>query len=214
MKFKVYTNNGSQHTEKEFAVPAFEGDKGKQTLKDLLVAYHANKRQGTSKVKNRGEVRGTGKKVYRQKGTGNARHGDRQSPIYVGGGIAHGPVPQDWSKGFNKKAKRLAFARAIFDKASQGKIQLIEGLSMDAPKTKAFHGLLERILPDAKTVLVCDQQLADNTKLSARNISRVSLAESDSVNAWDIVRYEQILISEKGFEQLLSRATAKQEPAA
>ncbi len=205
MKLKVFTADGSSHTEKDFNVPEFEGNKGLQVLKDLLVTYQANKRQGSAKTKTRSEVAGTGKKAYRQKGTGHARHGDRQSPIYVGGGTAHGPKARDWSKSFNKKAKRLAFARAIFDKAQAGRMNLIETFNQEAPKTKVFNELITRINPEARKVLICDQQFNDNTVLSARNIERVSMIEAASINAMDIVRNEQILISEKGFEQLLSR---------
>jgi large subunit ribosomal protein L4 len=205
MKLTVYSSDATSQSEKEFDLPAFEGDKGLQALKDLLVTYHANRRQGSSKSKTRAEVAGTGKKVYRQKGTGNARHGDRQSPIYVGGGTAHGAKIQDWSKGFNKKAKKLATARALFDKASSGGIHVIESFSFESPKTKVFTEVLGRIDSDAKRVLICDQQFDNNTILSARNLPSVDMMDAASLNAWDIVRHPSIVISERGLEQLLSR---------
>ncbi len=208
MKLKIYTADGSKATEKELAnFPSFEGDKGVQALKDVLVAYHANQRQGNAKVKTRAEVRGSGKKAYRQKGTGNARHGDRQSPIYVGGGIAHGPKVRDWTKAVPKKVRRMAFQRAIFDKASEGAISLIERFEVDQPKTKTFNAILNNIQPSGK-VLIVDQTFQDNTILAARNIERVAITEADSLNAWDLVRYQTILVSERGMEQILNRGNA------
>lgn len=205
MKLKVFTADGASSVEKDFEIPAFEGDKGLQALKDVVVAYQSNLRQGNAKAKNRGEVSGSGKKVYRQKGTGNARHGDRQSPIYVGGGVAHGPKLRDWTKHINKKVKSLAMRRALFDKATDGEIAVIEKFDMAEPKTKQFDALLKLIKPDGK-VLIVDQQFQDNTALAARNIGRVFLTDSSSINAWDLMRFDNVVISERGMEQLLARA--------
>lgn len=205
MKLKVYSSDGSTCTDKNFAVPEFEGKKGLQTLKDLLVIYHGNRRQGTAKAKTRAEVAGSGKKIFRQKGTGNARHGAKRAPIFVGGGVAHGPKVRDWTRRFNKKAKRLAFARAIFDKCTDGEISLIEEFAFESPKTKLFNEVVTKIDPDAKTLLVCDQRFDDNTALSARNIERISLVEAQNINAWHLTRYRKLIITEKGFELMLSR---------
>lgn len=205
MKFKLYTADGSSSTEKELEVPVFEGNKGLQTLKDLIVAYQANLRQGNAKAKTRSEVSGTGAKVYRQKGTGNARHSDRQAPIYVGGGVAHGPKLRDWSKDMNKKAKRLAFRRAIFDKANEGDINLIEKIEVAEAKTKLMNSIVDKIESKGKVLLV-DQNFDDKTLLAARNIKRVHIVDSASLNAYDLVRFDKIIASEKGFEQVLARA--------
>lgn len=208
MKLKVFTADGASSTEKEFAIPTFEDDKGLQALKDVVVAYQSNLRQGNAKAKTRGEVRGTGKKVYRQKGTGHARHGDRQAPIYVGGGVAHGPKLRDWTKHANKKVKTLAMRRALFDKATDGEITVIEKFALTAPKTKDFDAILSKIKPEGK-VLIVDQQFDDNTALSARNIARVHLTDSASLNAYDLVRFDNVVISEKGIEQVLARTSVE-----
>jgi len=205
MKLKVYSADGASSTEKDMDVPVLEGDKGRQTLKDLIVAYQANLRQGNAKAKNRSEVRGTGAKVYRQKGTGNARHGDRQSPIYVGGGVAHGPKLRDWSKDMNKKARRLAFRRALFDKANEGGIDLIEKIEVSAAKTKLMDAVVEKIERKGKVLLV-DQNFDDKTLLAARNIQRLHIVDAASVNAYDLVRFDKVIVSEKAFEQVLARA--------
>ncbi|WP_309399095.1 50S ribosomal protein L4 [Cerasicoccus maritimus] len=204
MKLKVFTADGASSTEKEYAIPTFEGDKGLQALKDVVVAYQSNLRQGNAKSKTRGEVRGTGKKVYRQKGTGHARHGDRQSPIYVGGGTAHGPKLRDWTKHANKKVKTLAMRRALFDKATDGELSVIEKFELAAPKTKDFDKIISQIKPEGK-ILIVDQQFDDNTALSARNLARVHITDSASLNAWDLVRFDNVVISEKGIEQVLAR---------
>lgn len=208
MKLKVYTADGASSVEKDFDIPAFEGDKGLQALKDVVVAYQSNQRQGNAKAKSRAEVAGSGKKIYRQKGTGNARHGDRQAPIFVGGGIAHGPKLRDWTKHTNKKVKALAMRRALFDKASEGELAVIEKFEMAEPKTKQFDAVLKQIKPEGK-VLVVDQQFQDNTALAARNLARVHITDSASLNAWDLVRFDNILISERGMEQLLARTVQK-----
>ncbi|MEO0794728.1 MAG: 50S ribosomal protein L4 [Verrucomicrobiota bacterium] len=204
MKLKVFTADGSSSTEKEFAIPTFEDDKGLQALKEVVVNYQSNQRQGNAKAKTRAEVRGSGKKIYRQKGTGNARHGDRQAPIFVGGGVAHGPKLRDWTKHTNKKVKLLAMRRALFDKASDGEIAVIEKFEMSAPKTKDFASILGNIKPEGK-VLIVDQQFDDNTALSARNLARVHITDSASLNPWDLVRFDNLVITEKGIEQVLAR---------
>lgn len=212
MKLKVFKADGSSSTEKEFNIPTLEGDKGVQALKELLVAYHANRRQGNAKSKTRAEVAGTGKKSLRQKGSGGARHGDKLAPIYVGGGTAHGAKLRDWTKSVNKKARKLAFQRAIFDKASEGEISLIEKFEVSEPKTKLLDAVLTKIQPGGK-ILIVDQQFEDSTILAARNIGRVELSEATNVNAWDLVRYQSVLFSERGLEHLLARISGDQ-PAA
>lgn len=205
MKLKVYTTDGASSADKDFDLPSYEGEKGLQALKELIVLYQANARQGNASAKTRAEVAGTGKKAFRQKGTGNARSGDRQSPIYVGGGAAHGPKPKDWSKSMNKKTRKLAFSRAVFDKATDGEIALIEAIQPTEPKTKVFNSVLSKIEPKGKVLLV-DGEFTEDVIRAARNIERVHMIDADSLNAWDLVRFDHILISEKGFEKVLARA--------
>lgn len=209
MKFKVYSADASSSTEKDFDnFPAFEGNKGLQALKDVIVAYQANNRQGTAKAKTRSDVNRTGKKVYRQKGTGNARHGDRGAPIFVGGGVAHGPKIRDWSKHINKRVKTLAFKRALFNKASEGGLDLIEKFEVEQPKTKLFNSLIGKIQPKGK-VLIVDSEFNDNAALAARNIDRVYIVDADSINAWDLMRFDKIVASEEGFNRILERANQR-----
>ena len=207
MKLTVYSSDGSKSQEKEFAnMPELEPGKGVQALKDLIVAYQANLRQGNASTLRRGDMKGGGKKPFRQKGTGMARRGSNVSPILVGGGVVFGPKPRDYTKKVNGKVRKLAFQRAIFDKANEGAIQVIEALEVSEPKTKAFNSVLTKIQPKGK-VLVVDAQFADNTVLAARNIERVGIIDAASLNAYDLLRYDTVLISEKGLETLLARAS-------
>lgn len=205
MKLKFYTTDGSSSEEKDFGIPEFEGDKGLQALKQYVLAHQANQRQGNASTKTRDQVRGGGKKPYRQKGTGSARAGSRRSPIWRGGGIIHGPQPRDYSQSLNKKIKRVAFQRAIFDRATAGEIDVIERFEMAETKTRLFNALLGKIAPEGK-VLVVDDSFSDTTVLSARNIKRVEITEADTVNAYDLCYFDRIIISEKGIEKVLSRA--------
>ena len=126
MKLTVFSSDGTTSSEQEFAgLPVFEGDKGLQAVKEVIVAINANNRQGTHSTKTRGEVRGGGKKPWRQKGTGRARAGSIRSPLWVGGGVVFGPKPRDYSKKINAKVKALAFSRALFDRATAGDLDVI-----------------------------------------------------------------------------------------
>jgi large subunit ribosomal protein L4 len=205
MKLKVYSPDGATAQEKEFALREFEGKKGLQALKETIVAYQANARQGTSKTKDFGEVKGTGKKPWRQKGTGNARHGSRRSPLWVKGAVVFGPRPRDWSLTINQKVRQLAFQRALFDKASEGGLTLIEKITPAQPKTKAINQVLSRIHPEGKILLV-DESFEKNAQRATRNLARVQMVAADSVNALDLVSHANVLISEQGFQKILARA--------
>jgi large subunit ribosomal protein L4 len=127
MMLKVYSSDGSSSRDQDFPnLPVFEGDKGVQAVKEVIVAIRANQRQGTRSTKTRGEVSGGGKKPWRQKGTGRARAGSIRSPLWVGGGVVFGPRPRDFSKKINNKVKALAFSRALLTALSAGEVVVIE----------------------------------------------------------------------------------------
>jgi large subunit ribosomal protein L4 len=205
MKLKVYSPDGATAQEKDFAIREFEGKKGVQALKETLVAYQANARQGTSKTKDFGEVKGTGKKPWRQKGTGQARHGSRRSPLWVKGAVVFGPRPRDWSHTINQKVRQLAFQRALFDKVTDGELSLIEKITADKPKTKVINQVLTRIHPKGKILLV-DESFEKNAQLAAHNLARVLLVDAASVNALDLARCKNAIISESAFQKILARA--------
>jgi len=207
MKLTVFNSDGTTSSEKDFAgLPVFEGDKGLQAVKEVIVAINANNRQGTHSTKTRGEVRGGGKKPWRQKGTGRARAGSIRSPLWVGGGVVFGPKPRDYSKKINGKVKSLAFSRALFDRAVAGEIAVIEAFAATAAKTKAMNLVVGRIAPKGRVLLV-DAPFAVETTRASRNIERVSLQEAAKLNTLDLAQYKKIIVSTKALEAIIARVT-------
>ena len=206
MKLKVYKSDGSAFTEKEFDIPSFEGSKGVALLKQVIVSYQANKRQGTSKTKDYGEVAGSGKKVLPQKGSGGSRHGDKRAPQMFKGGIVFGPRPRDWSKTITAQAKKIALQRAIFELAKDGGLSVIEKFEVAQPKTKLFAKVLTNVSPAGKRLLVVDTAWSDSVVRASRNLSRAIFSNSSNLNALDLVRTPRILISEDGLNKVLERA--------
>lgn len=207
MKLKYFKADGSAAGEKEFTLPVFEGDKGVALLKQTVIAYQANKRQGTSKTKNYGEVAGSGKKIKPQKGTGGARHGDKRAPQMYKGGVVFGPRPRDWSKTITASAKKLALGRALFDLANEGGVKVIESFTVTQPKTKLVAAVLEKIQPEGKILLV-DAAWADNSALAARNIERIELTDALTLNALDLVKFQSVLFTEQALAKVVARANA------
>jgi large subunit ribosomal protein L4 len=205
MKLTVFSSDGKTSSEKDFAgLPTFEGDKGLQAVKEVVVAINANNRQGTHSTKTRGEVRGGGKKPWRQKGTGRARAGSIRSPLWSGGGVVFGPKPRDYSKKINGKVKSLAFSRALFDRASAGELAVIEQFGAAPSKTKVVSQVVSRIAPKGKILLV-DAPFTAETARAARNIGRVSLQEAAKLNTLDLCQYQKIVVSAKALDAIIAR---------
>ncbi len=206
MKLKVYKKDGSEFVEQDFdAIPQFEGDKGVFALKETLVAYQANARQGNASTLDYGEVGGTSRKPFKQKGGGRSRHGTMKSPIHRGGAVVFGPKPRDWSKKINRKVKSLAFNRALFDRCSDDGICIIEQFEAPELKTKAVDAVLKKIVPEGKVLLI-DDTFDDNFIRASRNINRVNFCETSMLSAFELVRFEKIIVSRKGFDTVLVRA--------
>jgi len=206
MKLKIYSKDGKSSKEKEVkTIKNFEGNQGIRALKDVIIAFMANNRQGNASSKTRSEVRGGGRKPWRQKGTGMARAGSRRSPIWKGGGVAHGPKPRDFTQKINSKVKKLAINRAMFDCAAEGDLSLIEEFAISEPKTKAFNEIMANINKEEKNLLLIDEAFSENVLLASRNNTRLFTIDADSVNAWDIVKHDKVLVTEKGFDKLMKR---------
>jgi large subunit ribosomal protein L4 len=207
MKLKVYSSDGASSRESDFGIPAFEGNKGVQAVKEVIVAHQANARMGTHSTKQRGEVRGGGKKPWRQKGTGRARAGSTRSPLWPGGGIVFGPKPRDYSKKINGKVKALAFSRALFDRATAGDLDVIENFEVNPVKTKVISQILTRIAPKGK-VLIVDDPFAPEMRRAAGNLGRITLQEAVKLNTLDLCKYGRILVSTKALDTIIARASA------
>jgi large subunit ribosomal protein L4 len=204
MKLKVFSPDGTKSTEQDFGLPTFEGDKGLQAVKEVIVAINANNRQGTHSTKTRGEVRGGGKKPWRQKGTGRARAGSSRSPLWSGGGVVFGPKPRDYSKKINSKVKQLAFSRALFDRATAGEIAVIEKFEFAQSKTKAANQIVGRVAPLGRVLLV-DAPFAAEATRAVRNLDRVSMQEAAKLNTLDLAQYRTIIVSTKALEAIIAR---------
>lgn len=206
MKFTVFSPDGTTSREQEFTgIPTFEGDKGLQAVKEVIVAINANSRLGTHSTKTRAEVRGGGRKPWRQKGTGRARAGSTRSPLWSGGGVVFGPKPRDYNKKVNGKVRALAFSRALFDRASAGEIAVIENFGFTVAKTKVVNKVVGLIAPKGKILLV-DAPFAAETRQAARNLERVSLQEAAKLNTLDLSQYSKIIVSAKALEAIIARA--------
>ena len=205
MKLQVFKSDGTPSADQDFGIPTFEGDKGLQAVKEVIVAIQANRRQGTHSTKTRGEVRGGGKKPWRQKGTGRARAGSSRSPVWSGGGITFGPKPRDYSKKVNEKVKKLAFNRQLFDRASAGEIAVIEKWEFAQSKTKLANQVVGRLAPEGKVLLV-DAPFAPEVQRAIRNLERVTFQEAASLNVVDLAQYRKIIVSSKAIEVILARA--------
>jgi large subunit ribosomal protein L4 len=209
MKLKIFTPDATQSSEQDFNLPVFEGTRGLQAVKEVVVAHQANARLGTHSTKTRGEVSGGGKKPWAQKGTGRARAGSIRSPLWGGGGVVFGPKPRDYSKKINGKVKALAFNRALFDRATAGDVSVIEAFTPAAAKTKAMDQVIARIAPKGK-VLIVDAPFTTAATRAARNLARVTLQDAAKLNTLDLVTYSWIVVSSKALEKIIARANGGQ----
>ncbi|BCX46596.1 50S ribosomal protein L4 [Haloferula helveola] len=200
MSAKVFTADDA----KAANITLAEEGKGSQAVHDLVVAYRANRRTGSANTKTRGEVRGNNKKIYRQKGTGNARHGDKRAPIFVGGGTVFGPRPRDYSKKVTKSTRRLALRRVLADVIAEGNLKVLPSFAVSEPKTKAFVAAVSAEA-DPKKVLIVAKSFDDNTYLAARNVQWAQLVTADSVNVEELLHANTVLLVEDALETLAAR---------
>ena len=175
-------------------------------LKQAIVMYHANKRVGTAATKSRGMVKGSTKKLFRQKGTGNARVGNSRTGKRVGGGVTFAKVNRDFGKRMPKKQRRLARDSAILLKLQSGSVVVVDNLSFEAPKTKQFAGLLGNLNIDRSCVVTLNQQ-DENIYKSARNLPKVDVMSISNLNAGDICRRQKMLFTKDAFLSLISSET-------
>lgn len=159
-----------------------------------VVAQLANNRQGTQKAKTRSEVRGGGRKPWRQKGTGHARQGSIRSPQWTGGGVVFAPTPRDYSKKMNKKEKRIALKSALTSRVEEGKFIVLDELKFDEPKTKEFAKVMENLKADKALVVINDNDT--NVVKSAANIPAVKTASTNTINVYDILKYDTVIVTQ------------------
>jgi large subunit ribosomal protein L4 len=206
MKIAIKNIAGKNQGELEVKFPLVENGKGTQAVHDAVVAYQAAQRSGTANTKNVGEVSGTNKKPWRQKGTGRARAGSFQSPLWVGGGVVFGPRPRDFSKKISRNTRALALRKALTERLKAGDVVVVDDLKLASPKTKDFVGLMSTLELKGKTLIV-STETDKNLTLASRNVPSVALTTSDSLNTYDILRPDKLLFTRSAFEKVEARLT-------
>lgn len=204
MKISIKNIKGKSQGELEVKFELVQDGRGTQAVHDTVVAYRAAQRMGTACTKNVGEVAGTNKKPWRQKGTGRARAGSFQSPLWVGGGVVFGPKPRDFGKKVNSKTKQLALRKALTERLKSGDVIVIDELKLSSPKTKDFVGVLSA-LELKGTALIVSQEVDKNLSLASRNIPNVQLTTSESLNTYDVLRPDKLVFTKGAFEKVEAR---------
>lgn len=209
METKLFDLNGKEAGTVKLADKVFNLEVNRTLLWENVTALLQNKRKGSACTKTKNEVRGGGKKPYRQKGIGWARHGSIRSPIWKGGGVVFGPKPRDYFVHIPKKKRLKALLSSLSEKAKENKIVVIEDLNLESPKTKNFAVILKNVNLDNVKTLVGMEKIDSNVKLASRNIPRVTIKRVDDINCLDVLSVEYLLITKRGLEKLEQRCLTK-----
>jgi len=208
MKLAVKDIKGQSQGELEVKFALIENGKGTQAVHDAVVAYLANQRMGTACTKNVGEVAGTNKKPWRQKGTGRARAGSFRSPLWRGGGVVFGPKPRDFGRKVSKSTKQLALRKSLSERLKSGDVVVVDDFKLDSPKTKELVGALKALQVEGTTLIVASGQ-DRNLSLASRNVPEVELATGDSLNTYQVLRFGKLLFTRSAFEKVEQRLALK-----
>ncbi|MFP6904567.1 MAG: 50S ribosomal protein L4 [Verrucomicrobiota bacterium] len=203
----VKNTKGKQTGEYTLSDDLLVFDKGLQSVQDAIVAYQANQRQGSASTLGKAEVAGSNRKLWKQKGTGRARTGFRQSPIWRGGGVTFGPKPRNYRKTISRRQARLAFQRAFSENVAAGQVFVLENLALSAPKTKEFAAILKNL--DVRVALVITNAVDQNLVLASRNIPKVEITTAASVNTYQLVRYPVIMVTKDALPALEQRLSSE-----
>lgn len=206
-KMVVLNQEGKELHEITLNPEVFGIEPNQQVIFDAIVMQQASLRQGTHDTKNRREVRGGGRKPWRQKGSGRARQGSTRSPQWRGGGIVFGPTPRSYSYKLNKKVRRLALKSVLTEKVISNDMLVLDAIKLEAPKTKDFLNIIEAIkVPNKTLFVVAADEDYNNALLSIRNIPSMMMLTSDAINVYDIVNANKIVFTEsavKNVEEVL-----------
>lgn len=185
---------GEKVSEVDLPNDIFDVDVKKSVLHDVVKMQLANRRAGTASVKNRSDVKGSTRKLFRQKGTGRARRGDIKAPLLRGGGVVFGPKPKDWGYLLPKKVRALALKMALSSKFQSKNLTILDKVELEQPKTKVFAGILDKI--DARNTLIVINEKNENLVLSARNLPSVKVVPTEGLNVYDVLKYEKLVLLE------------------
>ncbi len=195
-KVDVLNINGQKVEELELSESVFASKISEYSVYEVVKNHLANRRQGTQSAKTRAEVRGGGRKPWRQKGTGRARQGSTRAPQWIGGGVVFAPKPRDYSYKVNKKVKRLALKSVLTDKVNEGNLIVLDALEMNAPKTKDLVAMLSAVNAGKKALVVTADN-APNVVKSGRNIPGVDVAFVNTLNVYDILNHDSLIITKE-----------------
>jgi len=200
-KLALYNMGGTQIGEIELADSIFGIKPNESVLHDAVIMQQASQRQGTHKVKGRSEVRGGGRKPWRQKGTGRARQGSIRAPQWVGGGTVFGPTPRSYAFKLPKKVRRLAIKSALSFKVLDNEIIVIDELTLGTPKTKEMFNILKNLKIDSK-VLIVDNEYNEVVALSSRNIQGVKFVKAEGINVLDIMYHDKLILTKEAVAKI------------
>ncbi len=208
MKLTIKDTKGQNAGELEVKFELIENGKGTQAVHDAVVAQQAAARMGTACTKNVGEVAGTNKKPWRQKGTGRARAGSFQSPLWRGGGVVFGPKPRDFAKKVSRSTRQLALRKALSERLRAGDVIVVNDFKLGSGKTKEFLGVLSA-LQLSGTALIVASEADKNLILASRNVPTISLTTSAVLNTVDVLRSDKLVFTRGAFEQVEARLGTK-----
>lgn len=208
MNIEVKDAKGNPVGQHSIAFEVISDDKGNQAVHDHVVAIRAGARRGTACTKTVGDVAGTNKKPWRQKGTGRARAGSFRSPLWRGGGVVHGPKPRDFSKKVNHKVKLLALRRALSERIKTGDVIVLESLVVASHKTKEFVGVLKALGLSGSSLFIVGS-IDKKLQSASRNIEAVDLKTGLGINTYDVLKYSKLIFSKEGFAQVEARLAQK-----
>ena len=205
MKINILDTKGNAAGEFEVTFERIENGRGTQAVHDTVVAYNAAQRSGTASTKTMGEVNGTGKKPWRQKGTGRARAGSFASPLWRGGGVVHGPKPRDFSKKVNRKVRSLALRKALSERLKDGSVIIVDDLKLAASKTKEFVAVLKNLGLEGHSSLFVVGAPDQTIFRACQNIAGVDMTTGGMVNTYELLKFDKLVFTKAGFEAIEQR---------
>ncbi|HTI68992.1 MAG TPA: 50S ribosomal protein L4 [Candidatus Limnocylindria bacterium] len=205
MKLNITDTKGNAAGELEVRFELIENGRGTQAVHDTVVAYNAAQRSGTASTKTMGEVNGTGKKPWRQKGTGRARAGSFASPLWRGGGVVHGPKPRDFTKKVNRKVRSLSLRKALSERLKSGDVIIVDELKVPTLKTKEFVGVIKSLGLEGFSSLFVVGATDANVFRACQNIAGVDMTSGSLVNTYELLKFDKLVFTKAGFEAVEQR---------
>mgnify|MGYP001549561406 FL=1 len=199
----VINQEGKKVSQAELADDCFNVEVKSSVLHEVVKMQLAKRRAGSAAVKNRSDIRGSSRKLFRQKGTGRARRGNIKSPLLRGGGVAFGPHPKDWGFKVPKKVRRLALKMALSAKLQEARVTILDQISLASIKTKEFAAILAEL--DIDNALIVTSARDEKLELSSRNVPGVKILRTEGLNVYDILKYNQLVLLEPSIKQIEGR---------